>query len=105
MEEKLNKTIQELAEKLKAAELKITKQEEEAKSYSTTVICQTKSKKVDMIMNFVDHAPYTEILDILKKVYGEKDTWTQMQQNFSQDNRELASLLMVTPSLCRICKA
>jgi len=41
MEEQLNKTIQELAEKLKAAELKITKQEEEAKSYSTTVIYQT----------------------------------------------------------------
>ena len=45
MEEQLNKTIQELAEKLKAAELKITKQEEEAKSYSTTVIYQTKSEK------------------------------------------------------------
>jgi len=45
MEEQLNKTIQELAQKLKAAKLKITKQEEEAKSYSTTtVIYQTKSE-------------------------------------------------------------
>jgi len=46
MEEQLNKTIQELAEKLKAVELKITKQEEEAKSYSTTVIYQTKSQNL-----------------------------------------------------------
>jgi len=45
MEEKLNKTIQELTEKLKATELKITKQEEEAQSNSTTVIYQTKPEK------------------------------------------------------------
>jgi enoyl-[acyl-carrier-protein] reductase (NADH) len=88
MEEQLNKTIQEL----KAAELKITKQEEEAKSNSTTVIYQTKpekslrkfresddvddwletmrsyisqlkkeSEKVDIIMNFLDYTPYTEV--------------------------------------------
>jgi len=73
------------------------------------------SEKVDMIMNFLDHAPYTEVrfridrskatssevLDIFK-VYGEKDTWTQMQQPFSQDNRVDESLDDYSQSLIQM---
>ena len=49
-----------------------------------------------MILNFLDRTPYSEVrfridrtkatssevLGILKKIYGEKDSWTRMQQNF-----------------------
>lgn len=127
MEEELRKTIEELTEKLNATELKISKQEEQAKPGPATVIYQTKpekslrkfregddvddwiettqsyisrlkkeSERVDMILNFLDKSPYTEVrfrinrskatsaelFQILKKVYGEKDTWTHMQQQF-----------------------
>ena len=125
--EDLEKTIDELTEKLKSTELKLSKQEDEAKSSNATVMYQTKpdkalrkfkegddvddwiettlsyisrlkkeSEKVDMILNFLDRTPYSEVrfridrtkatssevLGILKKIYGEKDSWTRMQQNF-----------------------
>ena len=124
--EDLEKTIDELTEKLKSTELKLSKQEDEAKSSNATVMYQTKPdkalrklecddvddwiettlsyisrlkkepEKVDMILNFLDRTPYSEVrfridrtkatssevLGILKKIYGEKDSWTRMQQNF-----------------------
>jgi len=69
-------------------------------------------------MNFVDHEPDTEVrfridrskatssaevLDILKKVYGEKDTWTQMQLNlYSRQQRVGESLDDYSQSLIQM---
>jgi len=104
MKEQLNKTIHKLAEKLKAAEeaksysttvIYQTEPEKSLRKFREGVdidnwletirsyisLLKKESEKVDMIMNFLDHAPYTEVrfridrskatssevLDILKK--------------------------------------
>ena len=58
---------------------------------------KTESEKVDMILSFLDKKPYTEVrfritrskatakevFNVLRDIYGSKDSWTQLQQQFS----------------------
>ena len=57
---------------------------------------KTESEKVDMILSFLDKKPYTEVrfritrskatakevFNVLRDIYGSKDSWTQLQQQF-----------------------
>jgi hypothetical protein len=68
---------------------------------------KTDAEKVDMILHFLDSKPYAEvrfridrsrtsskqIFEILKEVYGLKETWSQLQQQFYSRQQEVGESL------------